>query len=166
MSLSDVARFIANLPPERRVSHPYLSQIELGQVFRLAPERLQSIARVLQVPPAWLLEKAGMNEKGLVDVSNQDSSPLVEHIAFRAAQLEPTDQKMFLETIEAVVKMKLGKGKPKCRFPNCSHPKQAGISFPNFHSHIARSHPTTGTKTDCANDLITQFPRVLRIPAN
>ncbi len=115
MSLPDVARFTAHLAPERRVSHPYLSQIELGQVFRPAPERLQSIARVLQVPPEWLLEKAGMDEKGVVDISNQDASPLVEQIAFRAAQLEPADQKMFLEMIEAVVKMKLGKGKTKGR---------------------------------------------------
>lgn len=31
MSLPDVARFISHLPPERRVSHPYLSQDETGQ---------------------------------------------------------------------------------------------------------------------------------------
>lgn len=113
MSLPDVARFTSHLPAERRVSHPYLSQIELGQVFRPAPERLRSIARVLQVPPEWLLEKAGIDEDGVVESSNQTASPLVEQIAFRAARLDPADQKMFLEMIDAIVKMKLGKGKNK-----------------------------------------------------
>jgi hypothetical protein len=40
---------------------------------------------------------------------------LVEQIAMRAARLDPADQKMFLEMIEAIVKMKLGKGKSKGR---------------------------------------------------
>lgn len=95
------------------MSHPYLSQIELGQVFRPGPERLQSIAQVLQVPPEWLLEKAGLDEKGIVEPASQGASPVVQKIAFRAAQLEPADQKMLLEMIEAVVKMRLGRGKNK-----------------------------------------------------
>jgi transcriptional regulator with XRE-family HTH domain len=111
LNLPDVARATATLPPTHRVSHPYLSQIELGQVFHPSRERLQSIANVLGIPEAWLLEKAGLSSGDAEQSTQVARSPLVDQIAMRAAQLQPADQKLFLQMIEAIVRMRRGESK-------------------------------------------------------
>ena len=109
LNLPDVARALANEPPSQRVSHPYLSQIELGQVFQPSRDRLQSLANVLQIKPEWLFEKAHLPLHG-AENTNQNN-PMVDQIATRAAQMEPTDQKMLLDMIDVIVKRRQGERK-------------------------------------------------------
>ncbi len=111
LTLPDVARVTSQLPSNQRVSHPYLSQIEHGQVFQPARERLQSIAGVLGIPANWLLEKAGFTANGVREPVSVQRSPTVEMIALRAAQLDPPHQKMILEMVEAVLRTTSGEPK-------------------------------------------------------
>ncbi len=111
MNLPDVARITSQLQESERVSHPYLSQIELGHVFQPARARLQSIARVLGIPDAWLLEKAGFSAGGTGEPPRVERNPMVDQIALRAAQMGPADQKLFLQMMEAVVRMRRGESK-------------------------------------------------------
>lgn len=111
LNLPDVARALAGLPPSQRISHPYLSQIELGQVFQPARDRLQSLASVLGIPPEWLYEKAGLPLMGGAERRVADRSPLAEQIATRATELEPSDQKMVLDMIEVVLRRRHGERK-------------------------------------------------------
>ncbi len=111
LNLPDVARVTSQLPESERVSHPYLSQIELGHVFQPARARLVSIARVLGIPEAWLLEKAGFSAGGVSQPPRVERSPMVEQIAMRAAQMTPADQKLFLQMMEAIVRMRRAEGK-------------------------------------------------------
>lgn len=106
LNLPDVARALANEPPSQRVSHPYLSQIELGQVFQPSRDRLQSIANVLQIKPEWLFEKAGLPLHG--ERAAAPRNMMVEQIATRAAEMEPTDQKMLLDMINVILKRRKG----------------------------------------------------------
>ncbi len=108
MNLPEVARVTAQLPAAQRVSHPYLSQIELGQVFRPAPERLQSIAKVLAIPEAWLLEKAGFSASGVGPAPSIERSPIAERIAMRSATLDAADQQLILQMVETIVRMRRG----------------------------------------------------------
>lgn len=102
LNLPDVARALANEPPSQRISHPYLSQIELGQVFQPSRDRLQSLANVLQINPDWLFEKAHLPLQGAEDTT--EPNPIVSQIATRAAKMEPTDQQMVLDMINVIVK--------------------------------------------------------------
>ncbi len=111
MNLPDVARVTATLPDKQRVSHPYLSQIELGQVFRPAPERLRSIAQVLGIPEGWLLEKAGFSPTGIAKAPRSERSPVVEQIALRSAALDASDQQFILQMIETMTRMRRGRGR-------------------------------------------------------
>ena len=109
LNLPDVARALANEPPSQRISHPYLSQIELGQVFQPARDRLQSLANVLQINPEWLFEKAHLPMQGAEDTTQRN--PIVSEIATRAAKMEPTDQQMVLDMIRLSVKRRQGERK-------------------------------------------------------
>ncbi|MCC7163491.1 MAG: helix-turn-helix transcriptional regulator [Anaerolineae bacterium] len=109
LNLPDVARALANEPPSQRISHPYLSQIELGQVFQPSRDRLQSLANVLQINPDWLFEKAQLPLQGAEDTT--EPNPIVSQIATRAAKMEPTDQQMVLDMINVIVKRRQGQRK-------------------------------------------------------
>jgi transcriptional regulator with XRE-family HTH domain len=115
LNLPDVARVTSQLPKVERVSHPYLSQIELGHVFQPARARLPSIARVLGIPGAMLLEKAGYSAGGTGVPPRLERNPMVEQIAMRAAQLDPADQKLLLCMMEAVLRMRRGESKSGIR---------------------------------------------------
>lgn len=108
LNLPDVSRALAGAPPTQRVSHAYLSQIELGQVFQPSRDRLQSLAQVLQIKPEWLFAKAGL------PLSNQERplpvhTPIVMQIMERAALLEPFDLKMLLQIIDWVISRRVAK---------------------------------------------------------
>jgi transcriptional regulator with XRE-family HTH domain len=112
LNLPDVARATAHLPSSQRVSHPYLSHIELGVVFRPEPERLQSIARVLGIPEAWILEKAGYNADGTISESAYvESSPSSQQIKTDIAQLDPADREWLLPMLEAIMRIRRAEGK-------------------------------------------------------
>ncbi len=107
MGLAEVADATPQVPESRHVSYSYLSQIELSRALSPSRERLMSIAEVLGVPPAWLLEKAGFaggTEPALDDSGSP--SPIVKQIALRAGQLDQTDQEAFLQMIDAVLRMR------------------------------------------------------------
>jgi hypothetical protein len=66
-----------------------------------------SIAQVLGVPPAWLLEKAGFAGGTEPPAEDREApSPIVKQIALRAGQLDQTDQEAFLQMIDAVLRMR------------------------------------------------------------
>ncbi len=111
LTLPDVARALATLPAGQRVSHPYLSQIELGQVHQPARERLLSIASVLGIPEAWLLEKAGLSSTGASEQPRPERNPLVDQVTMRAAQMEPADLKLFLQMMDSVINMRKAENK-------------------------------------------------------
>lgn len=106
LNLPDVARALASKPPSQRVSHPYLSQIELGQVAQPARDRLQSLASVLGIPPEWLYELAGLPIEGRPDQSVIERNPMADRIALRAAELDASDQKMIMDMIEVIVRQR------------------------------------------------------------
>ena len=111
LSLPDVARAMTNLPPSQRISHPYLSQIEHEQVHQPSRDRLSSLASVFNIPPEWLYEKAGLPTDSPRGVSARQTSPLVEQLATRAALIEPADQQMMLDMVEAIIRRR------QCREP-------------------------------------------------
>jgi transcriptional regulator with XRE-family HTH domain len=119
MGLGAVADATPKVPESRHVSYSYLSQIELGRALKPSRERLLSIAEVLGVPPAWLLEKAGFSGRGeLAPEDDSSPSPIVQQIALRAGKLDRTDQEAFLQMIDAVVRLRrsrkdLGRRGPK-----------------------------------------------------
>lgn len=104
MSLPDVARALNSLPPSQRISHPYLSQIEHGQVHQPSRDRLQSLASVFNIPPEWLYEKAGLPTDSPKGMPVRQHSPLVDQLATRAALIEPADQQMMLDMVEAIIR--------------------------------------------------------------
>lgn len=104
LSLPDVARAMTNLPPSQRISHPYLSQIEHGQVHQPSRDRLSSLASVFGIPPEWLYEKAGLPTDSPRGMAARDMSPLVEQLATRASLIEPADQQMLLDMVEAIIR--------------------------------------------------------------
>ncbi len=106
LTLPDVARALAALPAGQRVSQPYLSQIELGQVYQPSRERLLSIANVLGIPEALLLEKAGLSSTGASEQARPERNPLVDQVTMRAAQMEPADLKLFLQMMDSVINMR------------------------------------------------------------
>lgn len=106
LNLPQVARASADEAPSQRISHPYLSQIELGQVFQPSRDRLQTLAKILQIQPEWLFEKANLPLHG-ADTATQQN-PMVDRIATRAAEMEPTDQQMVLEMIDLILKRRKG----------------------------------------------------------
>ncbi len=107
MGLAEVADATPTVPESRHVSYSYLSQIELGRALSPSRERLVSIALVLGVPPAWLLEKAGFAGGTEPRAEDRGSpSPIVKEIALRAGQLDQTDQEAFLQMIDAVLRMR------------------------------------------------------------
>ncbi len=107
-TLPDVARITAQLPPGQRVSHPYLSQIEHGQVFQPARERLASIAAVLAIPEVWVLEKAGYTSTGSEEAPRVERNPMIDMIAARAAELNPSNQKIILDVMETFIRNQSG----------------------------------------------------------
>lgn len=109
LNLPQVARASADEPPSQRISHPYLSQIELGQVFQPSRDRLQTLAKILQIKPEWLFEKANLPLHGAENPAQQN--PMVGQIAMRAAEMEPTDQQMVLEMIDVILKRRKGERK-------------------------------------------------------
>ena len=106
LNLPQVARASAEEPPSQRISHPYLSQIELGQVFQPSRDRLQTLAKILQIQPEWLFEKANLPLHGAE--RDMQQNPMVERIATRAAEMEPTDQQMVLDMIDVILKRRKG----------------------------------------------------------
>lgn len=105
LSLPDVARALADRPSSQRLSHPYLSQIETGQVYQPSRDRLQSLAGVLGVPPEWLYEKADLPvEMGARPAVTHGG--IADYIATRATELEPQDQTMILRMIETVLNLR------------------------------------------------------------
>lgn len=104
LNLPDVARALAHLPPYARVSHPYLSQIELGQVHQPSRDRLISLAGVLSIRTEWLLAKAGYCTPS--DQAAPTSSPFVRQIMLRVEQLSPADQKLLLSLLDAIVRQR------------------------------------------------------------
>lgn len=103
LNLPDVARALAGLPPPLRVSHPYLSQIELGQVFQPSRDRLESIAAVLGIPPENLLTKAGYPLHDPLKRLER-TSPLADLILKQALKLNPADQQLVLDLINLLLK--------------------------------------------------------------
>lgn len=104
LNLPDVARALIHLPKYARISHPYLSQIELGQVARPGRDRLISLANLLHIPSEWLLLKAGYDLT--TNQTTDTASPLVQQIVQLVEDLSPADQKLFLTMLEAIVKQR------------------------------------------------------------
>lgn len=110
LSLPDVARALADRPSSQRLSHPYLSQIETGQVHQPSRDRLSSLATVLAIPPEWLYEKADLPlEAGMRPAATHGG--IADYIATRATELEPQDQTMILKMIETVLNLRKGERK-------------------------------------------------------
>lgn len=105
LSLPDVARALADRPASQRLSHPYLSQIETGQVHQPSRDRLLSLATVLGIPAEWLYEKADLPlQTGVRESTNHGG--IADYIATRATELEPQDQTMILRMIETVLNLR------------------------------------------------------------
>lgn len=104
LNLPDVARALVQLPEHARISHPYLSQIELGQVARPGRDRLISLANLLQIPSDWVLLKAGYDTGSGETTST--TSPLVEQIIHLVEELSPADQKLLHTMLDAIVKQR------------------------------------------------------------
>lgn len=104
LNLPDVARALVQLPKEMRVSHPYLSQIELGQVAQPSRDRLVSLANLYQIPSEWLLRKASYTL--ILDEPTTSTSGIVHQIMKRVQELSPADQKLVLTMLDALVKQR------------------------------------------------------------
>ncbi len=104
LNLPGVARALIRLPKEMRISHPYLSQVELGQVAQPSRDRLVSLANLYQIPSEWLLRKAGYTLT--LDEPTSSTSGIVQQILLRVEQLSPADQNLFLTMLDAVVKQR------------------------------------------------------------
>jgi transcriptional regulator with XRE-family HTH domain len=104
LSLPDVSRALMSLPKEMRISHPYLSQIETGQVAQPSRDRLVSLASLLRIPGEWLLVKAGYTITPAEPAKG--ASGLVQQIMLRVEELSVADQKLFLTMLDAVVKQR------------------------------------------------------------
>lgn len=104
LSLPDVSRALMPVPKEMRISHPYLSQIETGQVAQPSRDRLVSLANLLRIPSEWLLGKAAYTITA--DEPPIGPSGLVRQIMLRVEELSVADQKLFLMMLDAVVKQR------------------------------------------------------------
>ncbi len=104
LNLPDVARALIGLPKEMRVSHPYLSQVELGQVAQPSRDRLVSLANLYHIPSDWLLRKAGYTL--ILEEPTSSTSGIVHQIMKRVEELAPADQKLFLTLLDAVAKQR------------------------------------------------------------
>lgn len=105
LSLPDVARALGDRPSSQRLSHPYLSQIETGQVHQPSRDRLESLASVLGIPSEWLYEKADLPlQTGVRPATSRGG--IADYIATRATELEPQDQTMILRMIETVLNLR------------------------------------------------------------
>ena len=70
LDLGDVSVRTPRVPESQHVSQSYLSQLELGRAQNPSRERLIGLARVLEVPEGWILERAGFSGGNVADSSN------------------------------------------------------------------------------------------------
>ena len=100
LDLGDVAARTPRTPDSQHVSNSYLSQLELGRAVNPSRERLISLAKVLDVPEAWLLEKAGYSGGQTPgDISSDDRDLLL-----RASQLSKEDRSILKVIIDGLAR--------------------------------------------------------------
>jgi transcriptional regulator with XRE-family HTH domain len=99
-STREIARMTTGSAGE--ISHAWLSHLERDMVERPNPRHLITLSQLFEIPPEWLLRKAGVDPGAL---GAQDANPLAEsrllHPALRAA-LVFADQKLGPKRAEKV----------------------------------------------------------------
>lgn len=96
LTLEEVRDRTAHLPPQQRASPGWLSRAERDQYETLSGDKLRSLAKVYDVPPRVLLEKAGIQ----IEDGDEQPYPLasdlaaalerngVKQLALRASELD------------------------------------------------------------------------------
>jgi transcriptional regulator with XRE-family HTH domain len=102
MRAVEVVMTTMGLPPDQRWSTGFLSQVELGRVAQPSRSRLESLAKVLDVPAEWLLEKARLAAEGAAAKEAIPNDPLTRQIAQRAAELAPEEKRIVLNLIRGI----------------------------------------------------------------
>lgn len=96
MKLSDLSRATAHFGTQ--VSQIHLSHIELDVVANPAIEELTSLAKVLDIPPQWLIEPSQMSESPITHAAQNDPQDNARQVA-----LDSNEQKMILAMTEAIL---------------------------------------------------------------
>lgn len=96
IKLSDLSRATARFGAQ--VSEIYLSHLELDMVPNRAIEDLTKIAKALDIPPQWLIEKSEMSEMAVKHGAQDDLRE-----GARQVTLDPNEEKMILAMIEVVL---------------------------------------------------------------
>jgi transcriptional regulator with XRE-family HTH domain len=104
MTRRQVAEASRSLPPQERLSEPYLSLIERGRILEPGRGKIEGIARTLGVPREYLLPFVGL------DITTQaahpiflDQSPLSQRMTLIFSRLSPSDQESLLIQAEALL---------------------------------------------------------------
>ncbi len=102
LGLIEVAERSPQHPESQHISHSYLSQLETSHATNPSSERLVSLARILDVPAEWLIEKAGLNPAVLPNDAADETS-LSRQVARRAAKLDSQEAQIVLAMIEGII---------------------------------------------------------------
>ncbi len=97
IKLSDFSRATARFGAQ--VSQIELSHIELGLVAYPSIEHLTSLAKGLDIPPQWLIEKSEMSALAL----KQAAQPYPHDVA-RQVTYDPDTRRMILSMIEEILR--------------------------------------------------------------
>lgn len=95
--LSDLSRATARFGTQ--VSQTELSRIELDVVINPPTEHLTSLAKALDIPPLWLLEKSEMSGTAVKHRIQDDPQDGAQRVT-----LDPDKQQMILAMIEAILR--------------------------------------------------------------
>lgn len=96
MKLSDLSRATAGFGIQ--VSQIHLTHIELGVVVDPAVEELTKLAKVLDIPPQWLVESSQMSKSSIKYALQSDPQNDARQVA-----LDSNEQKMILAMTEAIL---------------------------------------------------------------
>lgn len=111
LDLGDVSVQTPKVPESQHVSQSYLSQLELGRAQNPSRERLVSLARVLDVPESWILERAGFSSGNASQVSDGLDAQS-RRFALRVAQLNPEERSLLDSMIEGILQARRGRKRP------------------------------------------------------
>ena len=111
LNLGAVCAQTPQVPESEHVSQSYLSQLELGRALKPSRERLASLARVLDVPEGWILEKAGFSGGNAADAADGLDAQS-RKIALRAAQLNPEERTLLDSMIQGILHARRSRKRP------------------------------------------------------